>query len=87
MLWRCPKARPMGQAWRILCSWLGARLCVVGVVWVLGIHRGNIILNEVNNMKEINLLIAGKVSMEQEGLDLSEEASGTTHPILLETVE
>lgn len=38
-------------------------------------------------MKEINILNAGKVSMEQEGLDLSEEANGTTHRILLETVE
>lgn len=60
---------------------------VVGVVWVLGIHRGNVILNEVNKIKEVNILNAGKVSMEQEGLDLSDKADGTTHPILLETVE
>ena len=60
---------------------------VVGVVWVLGIHRGNVILNEVNKIKEVNILNAGKVSTEQEGLDLSDEADGTTHPILLETVE
>lgn len=40
-------------------------------------------------MGEVNILIlnGGKVSAEQEGLDLSEEASGTAHPILLETVE
>ena len=48
----------------------------------LGIHRG-IIMGEVN----ILILNTGKVSAEQEGLDLSEEASGTAHPILLETVE
>ena len=62
-------------------------MCVVGVVWVLGIHRGTVILNEVNKIKEVNILNAGKVSTEQEGLDLSDEADGTTHPILLETVE
>lgn len=36
-------------------------MCVVGVVWVLGIHRGNVILNEVNKIKEVNILNAGKV--------------------------
>ena len=38
-------------------------------------------------LKEVNILNAGEVSTEQEGLDLSDEADGTTHPILLETVE
>lgn len=38
-------------------------------------------------MVEVNILNAGKVSEELEGIRLSEEASGTTHPILSETVE
>lgn len=38
-------------------------------------------------MVEDNILNARKVNVEPEGLELSEEANGTTHPILLEIVE
>lgn len=38
-------------------------------------------------MVEGNILNARKVNAEPEGIDLSEEANGTTHPILLEIVE